>query len=278
MSDYLTKQQINTAVDFIKPHIKLIPEIGLILGSGLGALADAVEDQVVIPTHDIPHWPQSTVKGHKGSLVIGMLQGKSVIVLQGRTHFYEGHNISQLGLPVRVMQKLGIKILILTNAAGGINPKFSPGDLMLITDHIGLLTMTGTNPLLGPNLDEFGPRFPDMTRLYTPELLDKAQQISDELGLDIKRGVYVCLSGPAFETAAEIRFLRAVGADAVGMSTVPEAMVARHGGLRILGISGITNQVAEDGTNLATHEEVLEAGKIIVPKLSVLIKSLLPLI
>lgn len=275
MTDFLSLQQINSAVNFIKPYIEVQPEIGLILGSGLGELAEAIENQVVISTHDIPNWPQSTVKGHKGSLVIGQLEGKNVIVLQGRTHFYEGHNISQLGLPVRVMHKLGIKTLILTNAAGGINSTFTPGDIMLITDHIGLLTMTGTNPLLGPNLDEFGPRFPDMSHIYTPELIDIAEKISDDLGLNVKKGVYVCLSGPSFETAAEIRFLRAIGADAVGMSTVPEAIVARHGGLHILGISGISNQVAQDGTNLATHEEVLEAGKIIVPKLSMLIKALL---
>lgn len=278
MSDTISMREIDAAYGAIQTRITIKPEVGLILGSGLGDLADAVLNPVIIPTREIPHWPISTVMGHKGRLVIGTLEGRAVIVLQGRSHYYEGHSMPRIGLPVRVMQRLGIHTVIITNAAGGINASFSPGDLMLITDHIGLLTMTGANPLVGPNLDEFGPRFPDMSRVYDPELVALAQKISDDTGLDAKKGVYVCLSGPSFETPADIRFLRTIGADAVGMSTVPEAIVARHGGLRVLGISGISNKVDQDGTNLATHEEVLEAGKIIVPKLMTLIKMILPML
>jgi purine-nucleoside phosphorylase len=242
----------------------------------LGALADEVEESVVIPTHDIPFWPQSTVLGHKGQLVIGRLQGKNVIVLQGRSHYYEGHSISRIGLPVRVMQKLGVKTLIITNAAGGINPDFEPGDLMLLTDHISLFTMGGENPLRGPNLDEFGPRFPDMSAVYDKQLIELALAVSTEKGLDCKTGVYICLAGPSFESPADIRFLRTIGADAVGMSTVPEAIVARHGGIRVLGISGISNKVDSSGVNVASHEEVLQAGEILVPKLITLIRGILP--
>jgi len=275
MSEFITMQEIDEARDTIKSYTDLKPEIGIVLGSGLGDFANSVINPVIIPTTEIPHWPVSTVSGHKGHLVIGKIKEKTVIVLQGRTHFYEGHSISRIGFPIRVMQRLGVKTLILTNAAGGINSNFSAGDLMILTDHIALAGMTGTNPLMGPNLDEFGPRFPDMSRTYTPELIALAQQISDENGLGCQKGVYVWLSGPSFETAAEIRFLRAIGADAVGMSTVPEAIVASHGGLRVLGVSGITNKVDPDGTNMASHEEVLAAGKTIVPKLITLLDAVL---
>ena len=276
MSDFVTIKEIESARDAILARISIKPEIGLILGSGLGALADEVEESVVIPTHDIPFWPQSTVLGHKGQLVIGRLQGKNVIVLQGRSHYYEGHSISRIGLPVRVMQKLGVKTLIITNAAGGINPDFEPGDLMLLTDHISLFTMGGENPLRGPNLDEFGPRFPDMSAVYDKQLIELALAVSTEKGLDCKTGVYICLAGPSFESPADIRFLRTIGADAVGMSTVPEAIVARHGGIRVLGISGISNKVDSSGVNVASHEEVLQAGEILVPKLITLIRGILP--
>ena len=275
MSDFITIEQIHVAAAFIRERIRLQPQIGLVLGSGLGALAEAVEDPVIILTHDIPYWPISTVAGHEGRLVIGMLEGKAVLVLQGRAHYYEGHSMSRIGLPVRVMQRLGIHTLILTNAAGGLNPEFSPGDLMLITDHLSLLTMTGPNPLRGPNLDEFGPRFPDMSQVYDLGLLALAQQVSDANALSVRQGVYVCLSGPSFETPADCRFLRQAGADAVGMSTVPEAIVAKHGGMQVLGISGISNKIDLNGKNIASHEEVLEAGKIIVPKLTTLIKGVL---
>ena len=275
MPKFISMKEIEAARDAIMARTDIKPEVGLILGSGLGDLANSVEDSVVIPVHEIPHWPLSTVLGHKGQLVIGTLQGKPVIVLQGRSHYYEGHSISQIGLPIRVMQLLGVQTMMITNAAGGINANYSPGDLVLLTDHIALFAMCGENPLRGPNLDEFGQRFPDMSQVYDKELIELAMKISDKEGLDCKKGIYICLSGPSFETPADIRFLRAIGADAVGMSTVPEAIVARHGDLRVLGISGISNKVDSDGVNIASHEEVLEAGKILVPKLITLIKGLL---
>ncbi len=275
MSDTITMQEIDVAAACVRGRISIQPQIALILGSGLGPLADEVESPAIIPTNEIPNWPVSTVQGHKGQLLIGRLMGKPILVLQGRAHYYEGYSMSRIGLPVRVMQRLGVRTVVLTNAAGGINPEFFAGDLMLITDHLSLLPMTGPNPLRGPNLDEFGPRFPDMSEVYDKELLALAQQVSDEQNLNVRRGVYAGLSGPSFETPADCRFLRQAGADAVGMSTVPEAIVARHGGLRVLGISGISNKIDINGNNVASHEEVLEAGKIIVPKLSALIKGVL---
>jgi len=275
MSDTITMQEIDVAAACVRGRISIQPQIALILGSGLGPLADEVESPAIIPTNEIPNWPVSTVQGHKGRLVIGRLMGKPILVLQGRAHYYEGYSMSRIGLPVRMMQRLGVRTVVLTNAAGGINPEFFAGDLMLITDHLSLLPMTGPNPLRGPNLDEFGPRFPDMSEVYDKELLALAQQVSDEQNLNVRRGVYAGLSGPSFETPADCRFLRQAGADAVGMSTVPEAIVARHGGLRVLGISGISNKIDINGNNVASHEEVLEAGKIIVPKLSALIKGVL---
>ncbi|HOG58009.1 MAG TPA: purine-nucleoside phosphorylase [Anaerolineaceae bacterium] len=275
MSDIITMQEIDTAAAVVRGRISIQPKIALILGSGLGPLADEVESPAIIPTSEIPHWPVSTVQGHSGRLVIGRLMGKAILVLQGRAHYYEGYSMSRIGLPVRVMQRLGIRTVVLTNAAGGINPDYSAGDLMLITDHLSLLPMTGPNPLRGPNLDEFGPRFPDMSQVYDQELIALAQKVSDEANLNVRRGIYAGLSGPSFETPADCRFLRLAGADAVGMSTVPEAIVARHGGQRVLGISGISNKIDLNGTNIASHEEVLEAGKVIVPKLTTIIKGVL---
>lgn len=273
---FLTMQEINEATAEVEARIGgFKPEFAIVLGSGLGDLADAVEDPIIVPTNEIPNWPGSTVKGHKGRLVFGKLEGKNVLVLQGRSHYYEGYNISKLGLPIRVMQKLGIPNLILTNAAGGINLDFYAGDLMIITDHLALLPMAGVSPLRGPNLDEFGVRFPDMSQVYDLRLIGLAREVSKELGVEVREGVYVCLSGPAFETPADCRYLRMIGADAVGMSTVPEAIVAKHGGMAILGISGITNKIAPDGVNIATHEEVLEAGRVIVPKLTSLVRGVL---
>jgi len=275
MSDIITMQEIDTAAAVVRGRISIQPKIALILGSGLGPLADEVESPAIIPTSEIPHWPVSTVQGHSGRLVIGRLMGKAILVLQGRAHYYEGYSMSRIGLPVRVMQRLGIQTVVLTNAAGGINPDYSAGDLMLITDHLSLLPMTGPNPLRGPNLDDFGPRFPDMSQVYDQELIALAQKVSDEANLNARRGIYAGLSGPSFETPADCRFLRMAGADAVGMSTVPEAIVARHGGQRVLGISGISNKIDLNGTNIASHEEVLEAGKVIVPKLTTIIKGVL---
>lgn len=273
MSKFITIEQIDAATDAIRARTDIQPEIALILGSGLGELADSVENPTIIPTRELPHWPVSTVPGHKGRLVIGELEGKKVLVLQGRTHFYEGHNISQIGLPIRVMQRLGIKKLIVTNAAGGLRDSFMAGDLMIITDHLALLPMAGENPLRGPNLDEFGTRFPDMSQVYDPEYIKLTREAGQELGIPMHEGVYVCLSGPTFETPTDCRFLKLVGVDAVGMSTVPEAIVAKHGGMRILGISTITNKIDPNGTNKATHEEVLETGDIIAPKLMKIVRT-----
>jgi len=275
MSEFLTYHEIDAATDAVRARITATPEIALILGSGLGELADSIENPTIIPTHEIPFWPVSTVPGHKGRLVIGELEGKQVLVLQGRTHYYEGHPVSKIGLPIRVMQRLGIKTLILTNASGGLNHDFFAGDIMLIKDHLALLPMAGENPLRGPNLDEFGPRFPPMSEVYSLELIGLAREVGTELGIQLHEGVYVCLSGPSFETPADCRFLKMVGADAVGMSTVPEAIVAKHGGMNILGFATITNKIDPDGTNKASHEEVLEVGDQLAPNLMKIIRGVL---
>lgn len=275
MGEFLTMQEINQAVDAIKARIDIEPEVGMILGTGLGPLAESVEDAVIIPTAQLPRWPISTVEGHKGRLVIGMLEGVSVLVLQGRTHFYEGYSMGHVTMPVRVMQRLGCDTLIVTNAAGAINPEFVPGDLMLINDHLNLIGMGGANPLKGPNLDEFGPRFPDMSQPYDREFLTMARAACEKAGMAYQEGVYASLSGPSFESPAELRYLQTIGADAVGMSTVPEVIVARHGGMRVLGISGISNKANLDGSTITTHEEVLEAGQVLVPKLTALIRGFL---
>ncbi len=267
MQEFITLAQIDEATDVVRGRISIVPQVGMILGSGLGDLADAVEDAVIVPTSDIPHWPRSTVEGHKGRLVIGELAGHSVLVMQGRVHFYEGYSMQQVTLPVRVMQRLGVKYLIVTNAAGAINPEYLPGDLMLITDHINLVGIPGFNPLRGPNIDELGPRFPDMSEPYDRKLLNLAREVASENQISVREGVYAGLSGPSYEPPADLRFLRIIGADAVGMSTVPEVIVARHGDLRVLGISGISNKANLDGSTVTTHEEVLEAGRVMMPKL-----------
>ena len=251
------------------------PRIALILGSGLGSLADGVQKPAIISYQDLPDWPVSTVIGHAGRLVTGLLENRAVLIMQGRSHYYEGYSIAQVGLPVRVMQRLGIEILIVTNAAGAVNPGFAPGDLMLIVDHLNLIGMAGLSPLRGPNLDELGPRFPDMGRAYDRELCTLTRQAAQDQGLTLREGVYASLAGPSFESPADLRFLRMAGVDAVGMSTVPEVIVARHGGTRVLGISGISNKANLDGETLTTHEEVLGAGKIIVPKLDAVIRGVL---
>lgn len=275
MTDFLTLEKIDQIANIIRSKINIQPEIGLILGSGLGTLAESVEDAIIIPYEDIPSWPVSTVVGHAGQLVIGKLENKNVLVMQGRVHFYEGYSITQVGLPVRVMQRLGLSSLIVTNAAGAVNPDFIPGDLMLITDHINLPGMAGLNPLYGPNLDELGPRFPDMSQAYNRQYLQLARDVARETGIQLREGVYIFLSGPSFETPADLRFLRGIGVDAVGMSTVPEVTVAYHGGMRVIGVSGISNKANLDGNTPTTHEEVLEAGKVIVPKLITLLRGVL---
>lgn len=273
--DTITTVDIDNTVELIRERTSIQPEVGIILGSGLGAIADAVDADMTIPTGEIPGWPVSTVHGHAGRVVVGRLEDRAVFVLQGRAHYYEGHSISRIGLPIRVMHRLGVGILIVTNAAGAVNPDFEPGDLMLISDHINLLGMTGSNPLRGPNLDEFGPRFPDMGKAYDPGLGMVAKEVALEADIPLRKGVYVCVSGPSYETTAELRLLRTVGVDAVGMSTAPEVTVARHCGMKVLGISGISNKANLDGETETTHEEVLKAGEIITPRLQTIICGVL---
>lgn len=275
MSKFITIDNIDQAADAIRARIDIKPEVGMILGTGLGELADSVTDAVVIPNHQIPQWPLSTVQGHSGRLVIGSLEGVKVLVLQGRAHYYEGYSMGQITLPVRVMQQLGCDKLIVTNAAGAINPDFEPGDLMLLNDHLNIIGMGGANPLRGPNLDEFGVRFPDMSIPYDRAFLSMARAACREVGMAFQEGVYASLAGPSFESPAELRFLQTIGADAVGMSTVPEVIIARHGGMRVLGVSGISNKANLDGSTITTHEEVLEAGRVLVPKLTKLIRGFL---
>ncbi|MEA1976476.1 MAG: purine-nucleoside phosphorylase [Chloroflexota bacterium] len=271
----MREQDIDEAVGAIRKTTSLEPKIGMILGSGLGPLAEAIEGAEHIEVNAIPGWPVSTVEGHSGKLVFGHLEGVPVLVLQGRAHYYEGHSIERIGLPVRVMQKLGAEILIVTNAAGAVHPEFSPGELMLISDHINLIGMAGQSPLRGPNLDAYGPRFPDMSQAYDPELKSIARAVAAKGDIPLQEGVYVCLAGPSFETPADLRFLRGIGVDAVGMSTVPEVIIARHGGMRVLGVSGISNKANLDGSTVTTHEEVLAAGEVIVPRLTALVRGVL---
>ena len=275
MQDFITLEQIDEAAAVVRERTAHLPRIGMILGSGLGELANLVEDADVIPAREIPNWPKSTVEGHEGRLVIGKLGGQTVLVMQGRSHFYEGLSMSQITMPVRVMQRLGVEMLFVTNAAGAIDPDYEPGDVMMLTDHISLLAMAGMNPLRGPNLDEFGVRFPDMSQPYDRVLQQLAREAAEEAEISLKEGVYICLAGPSYESPADLRFLRAIGADAVGMSTVPETIIARHGGTRVLGISGISNKANLDGSTVTTHEEVLEAGKLIVPKLKAIVMGVL---
>lgn len=272
-----TKADYARAVDVIREATTLQPRLGLVLGSGLGGLADEIEGAVRIPYNDIPGWPVSTVHGHSGQLVLGTLEGQPVVAQQGRAHFYEGYTLEQVTFPIRVMHALGIEILILTNAAGGLNRDFAAGDVMLINDHINFVGMGGANPLMGPNDDSVGPRFLGMVHTYDHELRALAQQVADQRGLTLRQGVYCCLSGPTFETPAEVRMLRTLGADAVGMSTVHEVLVARHAGMRVMAFSGITN-VAIDAIDVdaeTNHEEVLETGKVIVPRLTAILKGVL---
>ncbi len=275
MAEFVNLEMIDAAVAAIKSKTKHQPKVGLILGSGLGDLAESVKPADYIPFGEIPNWPKSTVQGHKGRLVIGELENKSVMIMQGRVHFYEGYPISMIGFPIRVMIRMGIEVLVVTNAAGAVNPAFEAGEVMLINDHITLMAMAGQNPLMGPNIDEFGERFPDMSQAYDKELLKLAHEAAREHQIKPYEGVYICLAGPSFETPADLRFLQRIGVDAVGMSTVPEAIVARHGGMRVLGISGVSNKANLDGTTITTHEEVLEAGKVLVPKMDAIIRGVL---
>lgn len=272
-----TRADYEAIVEAIRKRTEQAPTIGLVLGSGLGKLADTVEGPDIIEYGDLPNWPQSTVAGHSGRMYIGNLEGKQVVVLQGRVHHYEGYSTQQITLPMRVLQLLGVETVILTNAAGGLNKSFSAGDLMIINDHISMLTMPGNSPLRGPNDDSLGPRFPGMVRVYDPDLRALAHSVAQAEGIELHEGVYICLGGPQFESPAEIRMMRTLGADAVGMSTAPEAIVARHGSMRVLGISSITNIAIDsvESSRDTTHKEVLEVGRIIVPKLTRLLRGVL---
>ncbi|WP_449536830.1 purine-nucleoside phosphorylase [Ferdinandcohnia sp. Marseille-Q9671] len=250
----MDKLVIEKSVQYLKEKSPSIPEIGLILGSGLGVLAEEIENPINVPYDQIPEFPVSTVEGHAGQLVFGTLQGKSVVAMQGRFHYYEGYSLDKVTFPVRVMKELGVTTLVVTNAAGGINESFHAGDLMIISDHLNF----GENPLIGPNDSKFGPRFPDMSEAYTKELRTLAKDVAKELNIDIKEGVYVGMTGPSYETPAEIRMLRTLGGDAVGMSTVPEVIIARHANLKVLGISCISNMAAGILDQPLTHDEVIE--------------------
>ena len=250
-------EQFKSSADFILKQSKYKPEIGLILGSGLGSIGDTIEDAEYYDYKDIPNFPTSTVEGHAGRLVIGKLSGKVVVAMQGRFHYYEGYSLEKVTFPVRIMKLLGVSKLIVTNAAGAVNKDFKPGDLMVITDHINL---SGSNPLFGRNLDAFGVRFPDMSEAYNLELRNKVLQAGKDLGIELKEGVYVMLSGPTYETPAEIRMIRTLGGDAVGMSTVTEVIIANHSGIKTVGISCLTNMAAGILAQPLNHEEVIETS------------------
>lgn len=264
--------QIKEASAYIQGKLTKMPEIGLILGSGLGDMANELENQVKIPYESIPHFPVSTVEGHMGNLIIGTFYGKSVIALQGRFHYYEGYTMQQVTFPVRVMQELGVTALILTNAAGGINESFKPGNLMIITDHINNM---GTNPLIGPNEQTLGERFPDMSQVYNKAFVAHALASAKTLDIAVQTGVYVGNTGPTYETPAEIRMLRILGGDAVGMSTVPEAMVGAHAGMQILGISCISNMAAGILDQPLTHTEVIETTTLVKGHFIKLVKQII---
>ena len=256
MPDYFDK--VSETAGWLERQAGGTPQVAVVLGSGLGDFADSLKDSKTFAYADIPHWPASAVVGHAGKLVIGTLAGQRVAALAGRVHFYEGHDLRTVTFAIRAMGRLGVKSLILTNAAGGINLAFKPGTLMVIDDHINLM---GSNPLVGPNDERFGPRFPDMTHVYSQRLRDLAFEAARARGLAVAHGVYVALHGPSYETPAEIRYLRAIGADAVGMSTVPEAIVARQMGIEVLGISCITNPAAGVLPKPLVHDEVMEVAR-----------------
>lgn len=266
-------ENVDEAVAAVRTHVPgLSPDVAVVLGSGLGDFANRLEGAVSIPYDALPHWPASKVVGHEGRLVVGGLAGKRVAALSGRAHFYEGHDLRTVTFATRVIARLGVKTLILTNAAGGINVAFGPGTLMVMDDHINLL---GSNPLVGANEDRFGPRFPDMTEVYSKRLRAIADAAAKAQGLSIAHGVYVALLGPSYETPAEIRYLRTIGADAVGMSTVPEAIVARHMGVEVLGISCITNPAAGVLPEPLDHNEVMEVARRVRGAFSALLEGII---
>ena len=265
---------LQMAADYVRQQTGgIIPEAGIVLGSGLGRLADQIQNPVVIPYKDIPGFPVSTAIGHKGNFIIGKLGGKTVVAMQGRIHYYEGYGMNQVTLPIRVMKMMGIEALFVSNAAGGTNLGYQVGDLMIIRDHINLMP----NPLIGPNWDEMGPRFPDMTRPYDPALIRMAMRLGEELGIKLHRGVYVAGTGPSYETPAEYKYFRTIGGDAVGMSTIPEVIVARHAGIPVFGISVITNEAHDDYADDYENdgEDVIKAANAAAERMSRLITGMI---
>ncbi len=269
-------EQVQETVQAIRAHANgLAPKVGIILGSGLGEFADGFEGKVVVPYTELPHFPHSSVPGHAGRLVLGRVKGEPVVAMQGRVHAYEGYTPNQVAFPARVLCALGIHTLVVTNAAGGVNEAFKPGDLMVITDHLNL---SGYNPLVGPNDDRMGPRFPDMTTAYPTALQAQLLNSAQNVGVELKQGVYAVLAGPSYETPAEIRMLRIIGADAVGMSTVPEVIAARHMGVQVAGISCITNLAAGIGNKPLSHEEVAETAHRVKDIFRRLLENFLPIV
>ncbi|TMC34895.1 MAG: purine-nucleoside phosphorylase [Chloroflexi bacterium] len=267
--------QVLEAVQAIQTRTSLKPEVGVILGSGLGDLATEIAEPAIVPYADIPHFARSTVKGHAGRLIIGLLENVPVVAMQGRFHLYEGYHLQVLTLPVRVMRQLGAHTLIVTNAAGGVNPAYRPGDFMLIRDHINMPGLAGANPLLGPNDERFGGRFPPLAHAYDAQLRALAHSIAaSSPEIMLHEGIYTMVGGPNYETGAELRFLRAVGTDAVGMSTVPEVIVARHAGMQVLGLSLITNTATGNETGEVDHAEVLAAADAVRPKFAALVRGI----
>jgi len=267
--------QVLEAVQAIQTRTSLKPEVGVILGSGLGDLATEIAEPAIVPYADIPHFARSTVKGHAGRLIIGLLENVPVVAMQGRFHLYEGYHLQVLTLPVRVMRQLGAHTLIVTNAAGGVNPAYRPGDFMLIRDHINMPGLAGANPLLGPNDERFGGRFPPLAHAYDAQLRALAHSIAaSSPEIMLHEGIYTMVGGPNYETGAELRFLRAVGTDAVGMSTVPEVIVARHAGMQVLGLSLITNTATGNETGEVNHAEVLAAADAVRPKFAALVRGI----
>lgn len=265
------KIKVQEASSFIKEKINITPTIGLILGSGLGSLANEIQNSIVIDYEEIPHFPKSTVEGHEGRLVIGDLEGKKVVAMQGRFHYYEGYSMNEVTFPVRVMKAMGVDTLIVTNAAGGLRKDLGPGSLMIITDHINIMT---PNPLIGPNDPEFGVRFPDMSEAYNEQLIDIAKKVAESQNINISSGVYAPISGPTYSTKAELRMLIKLGADAVGMSTAPEVIVANHGGMKVLGISCITDSANPDIMHAPNHEEIVKVANETRPKFIALVKGI----
>lgn len=260
--------RVNTTVDYIRTRTSIVPRVGVILGTGLGDFVQEIHAEFTIPYSELPNFPVSTVEGHQGRLIFGRIGGQSVVAMQGRFHFYEGYSMDEVTFPIRVMKALGVEVLILSNACGGVNPDFEVGDLMIITDHINLM---GTNPLIGPNDSKLGPRFPDMSEAYDKNLVKMALSSAEALGQHVRTGVYAAVTGPVYETPSEYRFIRVIGADAVGMSTVPENIVARHSGMRVFAISVITDLGVEGRIEKITHEEVIRAARAAEPRLARLV-------